>query len=154
MVKSHIGFEIRTLSNLIHRRINQMVSEVDDSLTAHHNWVLAYLIEHQEEHPVQKDIEQHFSIRRSTASHMLQLMEHNGYIERRSDSQDARRKSIVITQKGMDARLCMIARTQQFEEMLQKGFSPEELASFSQMLQRMAENISSDLENKERMMNQ
>ena len=33
MTERHIGFEIRTLSNLIHRKINQMVTEEEEALT-------------------------------------------------------------------------------------------------------------------------
>ena len=35
MTERHIGFEIRTLSNLIHRKINQMVTEEEEALTPH-----------------------------------------------------------------------------------------------------------------------
>ncbi len=34
MSTDHIGFQIRTLSNLISRKINQMVSEEEENLTA------------------------------------------------------------------------------------------------------------------------
>ena len=34
MEKDHVGFYIRNLSNLIHRRINRMVAEEEESLTA------------------------------------------------------------------------------------------------------------------------
>ena len=44
MEKEHIGFEIRTLSNLLHRKINQMVAEEEESLTAHQLWVLSFLV--------------------------------------------------------------------------------------------------------------
>lgn len=71
----HLGFQIRTLSNLISRKINQMVSDEEETLTAHQSWVLDYLTKNHNQDIFQKDIEKKFSIRRSTASHMLQLME-------------------------------------------------------------------------------
>ena len=38
MKNKQVGFEIRTLSNLIHRRINQMVAEEEETLTASQAW--------------------------------------------------------------------------------------------------------------------
>ena len=102
MTERHIGFEIRTLSNLIHRKINQMVTEEEEALTPHQAWVLNYLIlQGGDQDTIQRDVEKQFSIRRSTASHMLQLMERGGYILRVSVPEDARRKKLVPTQKGI-----------------------------------------------------
>ena len=75
MPTDHIGFQIRILSNLINRKINQMVAEEEEMLTPHQGWVLNYMTQHREQDIMQRDIEKKFSIRRSTASHMLQLME-------------------------------------------------------------------------------
>ena len=70
MKSKHVGFEVRTLSNLIHRKINQMVAEEEETLTASQAWVLGFLVRQGEREVVQRDIEKEFSIRRSTASHM------------------------------------------------------------------------------------
>ena len=94
MGNERIGFEIRTLSILIQRKINQMVAEEEETLTANQLWVLEFLVGRGEEETVQRDIEEKFSIRRSTASHMLTLMENNGYIKRLPVPQDARMKRI------------------------------------------------------------
>ncbi|MCB7320433.1 MarR family winged helix-turn-helix transcriptional regulator [Lacrimispora sp. 210928-DFI.3.58] len=141
MDPKNIGLEIRTLSNLIHRKINQMVSEEEDNLTAHQNWVLHYLYTHQDSDVMQRDIEAQFSIRRSTASHMLQLMEQNGYIKRLSVPEDARMKRLVITEKGLEARARMRERLDRFERLLQAGLSEEELSLFSQIIERLKQNI-------------
>ena len=85
MKSKHVGFEVRTLSNLIHRKINQMVAEEEETLTASQAWVQGFLERQGEREVVQRDIEKEFSIRRSTASHMLTLMENNGYIQRISE---------------------------------------------------------------------
>lgn len=141
MEKEHIGFKIRTLSNLIHRKINEMVAEEEENLTAHQAWVLNYLIDREGQEVVQRDIEKKFSIRRSTASHMLSLMENNGYIRRVSVPQDARLKQIVLTEKGRMAQERMKDRLRRFETMLQEGMSREDLERFLQMLIRFQQNI-------------
>ena len=48
----------------------------------------------------QKDIEEEFRIRKSTATGILQLMEKNGFISRESSKKDARLKRIVPTPKA------------------------------------------------------
>jgi len=141
MPEKHIGFEVRTLSNLINRKINQMISEEEDSLTAHQAWILNYLVRNSDRNIMQRDIEKHFSVRRSTTSHMLQLMENNGYITRISASDDARMKRIIITSKGIEAQARMIDRLNRFENLLLENLSEEDLCILFRLLEQMADNI-------------
>ncbi len=137
----HVGFDIRVLSNLIYRKINQMSVQEGDSLTAHQDWVLHYLIRSEGRDVVQRDIEREFSIRRSTASRTLQLMEKNGYILREPVSYDARMKKLVITEKGKEARSRMQDRLDRFEAQLQNGISEEDLERLLRIVGQMEENI-------------
>ena len=141
METQHIGLEIRTLSNLIHRKINQMVAEEEETLTIHQIWVLDFLITSKGNRVAQRDIEKKFSVRRSTASHMLKLMENNGYIRRDSVSEDARIKQIVLTEKGREAQERMKDRLLRFEAILQAGITEEELQNFFHMIERFQQNI-------------
>lgn len=141
MRNEHIGFQIRTLSNIINRKVNQMISEEEDNLTAHQSWVLNYMTQHMEQDIMQRDIEKQFSIRRSTASHMLQLMEKSGYIQRVSVPDDARMKKLIITEKGLEAQKRMKDRIHRFEEMLQADLSPEELEHLRSLLKKLEDNI-------------
>lgn len=141
MPTDHIGFQIRTLSNLISRKINQMVSEEEENLTANQSWVLDYLTLHQEQDIMQRDIEKKFSIRRSTASHMLQLMEKNGYIRRISAPDDARMKKLIITEKGIEAQRRMKDRLCRFEDLFQSNITPEDLQYLKKLFKQLEENI-------------
>ncbi len=136
-----MGFEIRTISNLVHRKLNEMVMEEEETLTIRQNWVLNFLLESKTEDLVQRDIEKRFSIRRSTASHMLQLMEKNGYIRRMEVPHDARMKKIVITEKGRAACERMRNRLERFETMFQAGLSQEELEEFLRILDHLEKNL-------------
>ncbi|WP_294145143.1 MarR family winged helix-turn-helix transcriptional regulator [uncultured Clostridium sp.] len=140
-VNTHVGFEIRVLSNLIYRRINQMSAQEGETLTANQDWVLHFLIQSQGRDIMQRDIEKEFSIRRSTASRTLQLMERNGYIRREPVSYDARLKKLVVTEKGTEARDRMIDRLNRFEAELQSGISPEELNQLTSTIRKLEENI-------------
>ena len=141
MEKDHVGFYIRNLSNLIHRRINRMVAEEEESLTARQVWMLDYLIHQGDREIMQKDIEKEFSIRRSTASHMLTLMENNGYVRRVPVPQDARLKRIILTEKGSQAQKRMVDRLRRFEHMLRGGITDEETKFFLDIVRRIGENI-------------
>ena len=141
MPTDHIGFQIRTLSNLISRKINQMVSEEEENLTANQSWVLDYLTLHQEQDIMQRDIEKKFSIRRSTASHMLQLMEKNGYIRRISAPDDARMKKLIITEKGIEAQRRMKDRLCRFEDLFQSNITPEDLQYLKKLFKQLEDNI-------------
>ena len=141
MPTDHIGFQIRTLSNLISRKINQMVSEEEENLTANQSWVLDYLTLHQEQDIMQRDIEKKFPVRRSTASHMLQLMEKNGYIRRISAPDDARMKKLIITEKGIEAQRRMKDRLCRFEDLFQSNITPEDLQYLKKLFKQLEENI-------------
>ena len=142
MGNERIGFEIRTLSILIQRKINQMVAEEEETLTANQLWVLEFLVGRGEEETVQRDIEEKFSIRRSTASHMLTLMENNGYIKRLPVPQDARMKRIVATAKGTKAHERMRDRLRRFEVMLNDGMTDAQFGEFLRMIRKFEQNIS------------
>lgn len=140
-VNTHVGFEIRVLSNLIYHRINQMSAQEGETLTANQDWVLHFLIQSQGRDIMQRDIEKEFSIRRSTASRTLQLMERNGYIRREPVSYDARMKKLVVTEKGAEARERMIDRLNRFEAELQSGISRDELSQLTRTIRKLEENI-------------
>ncbi len=137
-----IGKDIKILSNRIRRAsaVN-CKTEIDEDVTSANCWLIMYLYDHREEDIFQKDIEYEFSIRRSTSSAIISLMEKKGYIDRVSVDHDARLKKIVLTEKAL--RLCGIihANTVEFEKTLRKGISDEELDIFYSILEKINENI-------------
>lgn len=141
MQTQNVGPVIRTFSNLINRKVNEMIVEEEDSLTPQQGWVLCYLVKNLGREVFQKDLEEQFTIRRSTANHMMQLMERNGYIERISVPEDARMRRIMLTPKGTDAHVRIKDRLNRFEALLQKDFSEEEILLFLGMIERMEKNI-------------
>lgn len=96
---------------------------------------------HKDQEIMQRDIEKNFSIRRSTASHMLQLMEKNGYIQRVFVPDDARMKKLIITKKGMQAQKRMKDRLCRFEEIFQSNISQKDLEYLKQLLKQLEKNL-------------
>ena len=97
-----IPAQIRRVDNLIFRKINQFARENGvEQATPMHGWIIGYLYRHRDAAVFQRDNEREFSITRSTVTNILQLMEREGYIERRSVPQDARLKQLVLTEEGI-----------------------------------------------------
>ena len=88
--REDIGFQIRTLSHLVKRTVDQAAfGGVDDHPTGVQGWIIGYLYKNRDKEVFQRDIQEQFSIRRSTVTGILQLMEKNGLITRSSVEQDA-----------------------------------------------------------------
>lgn len=74
--KTNIGFQVRTLDNMLMRNFACSVKESGlDELTVMHGWSIGYLYQNRERDIYQKDIESQFSIGRSTVTNILKLME-------------------------------------------------------------------------------
>ena len=91
---------MKKVINLFFRELDAMNTEkLQEPISGHNMIVIEYLIKHEE--PVyQRDLENHFFVRRSTVSKVLRLMEEKGMIERLSVHDDARLKQIVLTDYG------------------------------------------------------
>ena len=89
----------------------------------------------------QRDIEEEFHLRCSTATGTLQLMERNGLIRREPVDYDARLKRIVVTEAGIRFKQELVRVMQSMEDTLVEGVSPEELDTFFRVILRMIENL-------------
>lgn len=138
----HVGFELRTLSNLIKRHIDNLPSiKSVESVTGIHSWLIGYLYNHQDKDIYQKDIEDQFSIRRSTATAILQRMEKNGLIVRLPVEHDARLKKVQLTSKAIEIQRKIELEIAEFEKQLIEGISEEEIAYFYEITSKMKKNL-------------
>lgn len=89
------------LANMIKRYIDKSsgVKYVEECAGSNH-WVLAYLFQNAGKDVFQKDLEEAFSLRRSTVSKSIKAMEQRGLIYRESVDYDARLKKLVLTPKA------------------------------------------------------
>lgn len=142
--KKRIGFSIRTLNNLIKRDVENSKVYRDEKPSGLHGWAIGYFYEHRNEDVFQRDFEEHFSIRRSTASNMLRLMEENGLIVRERVENDARLKRIVLTERAVTLHEKIMQDIEKREERLKKGLSEEELNTFFAVLDKIQANLEAD----------
>ena len=136
------GRLIHILSNQMKRR-NASEAVGDDGLTTMQKHVLKHiLLETMHREVYQKDIEEEFQIRKSTATGILQLMEKNGFISRESSKKDARLKRIVPTPKAEALR--------DTEKRLIQGIDQEDVKICRKVLVQMIQNLAENKkENKE-----
>lgn len=140
--KNHIGIEVKRLDNEIHSRMAVYRSEKGQGeLTMMQSWILGFIYRNPEKEIFQKDIEAKFSIARSTATGILQLMEKNGYIRRVSLPRDARMKKLELTPKGVQMQEITIENIQRMENKLREGISKEDIDVFFRVIRKMRSNV-------------
>jgi DNA-binding MarR family transcriptional regulator len=140
--REDIGFQIRTLSHLVKRMVDQTAFSGEElHPTGVQGWIIGYLYNHRHQEVFQRDIQEQFSIRRSTVTGILQLMEKNGLITRSSVEQDARLKKLELTQKGIELHERVERSIRQVEEKIANYLTPEEKAEFIRLCEKIRENL-------------
>lgn len=142
MENRKLGFEIHKTARLTKRYMDSdALKSYVDKITGTHGWAIGYLYHNRDKDIFQKDFEQKFNIRRSTASSILSLMEKNGLIFRESVTYDARLKKITLTQKAVEIQTTVDAAFDRFENMIKQDISNEELEVFFKVLDKINQNI-------------
>ncbi|WP_300383785.1 MarR family winged helix-turn-helix transcriptional regulator [Clostridium sp.] len=137
-----VGHELKVLSNLIKRHMyNDSGRECCSKFSEIQGLLIGYLNENINKDIFQKDIEEEFTIRRSTATGILQSMEKNGYITRENVSYDARLKKIVLTENGQSIYKHIVSKINEFESKITKDVSEEELEMFVEILNKFKKNL-------------
>lgn len=139
----HVGYEIKALSNLLRRKVLESTTGAPegDEFTEMQAKILGFLCHNRDQEICQKDIEEAFYIRRSTASRLLKRLEADGYIERRAVSRDARLKQVTTTAKADDLLQEIVRRIDWVEEKLTRGVSQQELEQFLATVEKLKRNL-------------
>ncbi|MBQ3489355.1 MAG: MarR family transcriptional regulator [Clostridia bacterium] len=141
-----IGAQIKSLSHLIMREIgNCICGKYPDEATGNNMFIIGYLAHHKNRDIFQKDLEEFFSVRRSTMSNIILRMEQKGFLLREPVLYDRRLKKLVLTEKGEKLHTMMESVVFQTEEKLTLGFSAEEKATLSQLLEKLRQNLESGI---------
>lgn len=141
--EERIGLEIRRLDHMLARTLQARVKSAGlDEVTLMHGWIIRYLYENRDEDIFQKDIEQHFSIGRSTVTNIIQLMEKKGFVLRESVEHDARLKKVVLTKKGVLSHEMIENLIENLDMSLVEGITDEELSVFYSVVKQLTENLS------------
>ncbi|MBO5231039.1 MAG: MarR family transcriptional regulator [Clostridia bacterium] len=138
----HIGFELRRAANLIRREIdNAMSGRKIEKLTGMQGRVIGFLCHNLGKEIFQRDIETEFSIRRSTATAMLQTMEKHGLIERQPVEYDARLKRIAPTPVALERHKIFEYEINRVEASVLNGITKDEADTLLKILEKIRNNL-------------
>ena len=134
------GAQINLLSRMLKRRLNVTLQGL--GITAIQSRVMFYIMDHCLEGPVfQRDVEQVFSLSRSTATGILQQLEEKDLLRRESVPSDARLKNLVPTPRAAELDAEVRACLRQSEAVLTRGLSDGQVQLFKETLATMAANL-------------
>ena len=134
------GAQINLLSRMLKRRLNVTLQGL--GITAIQSRVMFYIMDHCPAGPVfQRDVEQAFSLSRSTATCILQQLEEKDLLRRESVPSDARLKNLVPTPRAAELDAEVRACLRQSEAVLTRGLSDGQVQLFKETLATMAANL-------------
>ena len=137
-----IGFAVRKLSNAIRRDVEKSQTALGiEPIKGINGWAINYFFENREKDIFQRDFEEKFSIRRSTASRMLKAMEQKGLIERVSVEDDARLKKIVLTKKAIEHHKLIMNDIKNREKRLRQGLTEKQVNEYIELTKLITANM-------------
>ena len=101
--------------------------------------LLVYLSAHGPCH--QRQLADYFDVDPANVSRMIESLEKGGFVIRKPDGQTRRRDLVEVTEQGRQAGACWLERCRQVEEIMLRGFSPEEKDRFADYLVRAYQNV-------------
>lgn len=139
----HIGIVIRCLNHRIGRAVSAAAAkEFGDSATGVHGWVIAYLYDNRDRDVFQKDLESRFSVRRSTMTSILKLMEKKGLIVKEPVDHDARLKKLILTPEAMKIQERMKLQIEEIETRMRSCLTDEEYETFFGTVEKLSASLS------------
>ena len=141
--KEQLGHKFRIVDKNIQRYFQGSLCNNGKELTRMQCATIRYLKENADKNRevFQKDLERDFSITGATATNILKLMEKDGIIHRVPLERDGRLKKLVLTEKGYRLDEKAHNNIMNLEIGMRKGLSEEEVAIFSDIMERITQNI-------------
>lgn len=150
MAEKTIGRHIVEVNNLMHREIiksdakEHITSGRNESISHAASCIIAYLYNNKDADIFQKDIEHEFSVRRSTVSKVLTLMEEKGHIKRIEVKTDKRLKKIVLTHKAEAIAEKLTQLRSNVDKKMVEGLSQTELEILVNILEKIKNNLAQE----------
>ena len=139
-MERNCGMWINILSHEIKKYINAQLSAI--GITGVQGFVLNYIILHNAAGPVfQKDVEDAFSLNRSTVTGILQLLEKGGFLRREPVPYDARLKRLIPTEKAACLDAKMTENLRHVEQRLTQGLTSAQIVQFKETAACMSANL-------------
>ena len=137
-MSKNLGVLINKIANQLKRKMDKEMNE-NYNLTKTQSLVLSYINSNKEIY--QKDIEKRFSIRRSTATEILNLMEKRNLIKRTPSKIDKRLNNIEITEEGIKLEKVGKEKIKELEKHMTKSLTKEEKKELIRLLEKVEQNL-------------
>lgn len=137
-MSKNLGILINKIANQLKRKMDKEMNE-NYNLTKTQSLVLSYINSNKEIY--QKDIEKRFSIRRSTATEILNLMEKRNLIKRTPSKIDKRLNNIEITEEGIKLEKVGKEKIKELEKHMTKSLTKEEKKELIRLLEKVEQNL-------------
>lgn len=135
------GREVQNVANRFRRLGDENLQK--EGITISQLRVIAYVSQRGDQPVFQKELEEHFGIRRSSVTCLLQNMEKSGLLVRRGSESDARVKIVSLTEKGRMLDEKLKSYIHGLESELTRDFTEEEKVLLQSFLLRMLDNLDS-----------
>ncbi len=143
MEKKEVTLAVRMLFNHIRRRMDNHIYR-NSRVPPAQGRIIGYLSHHTDTDVFQRDLEQVYQIRRSTASAILKSMVRSGLITREPVPRDARLKKLVLTPQGEAFHDSFRQEIERAEAVITRGVSRAELDAFFQTVAKFEENLQNE----------
>lgn len=146
-----IGYYLKSSDHAMKSLIQAKIKDLEiDEVTSIHGYILQYIVNSEKmgKDIYQKDLEAHMEVGKSSITAVLNVMEKNGYIERKFVKHDARLKKIIATEKGKEVSTVLTEVIKESEKLVLAEFSEEEKTMLYSLLERVrnrAESLEADI---------
>lgn len=128
-------------AHLSRERMDARLSRYDVTPVQTHT--LLYLNHHEGQAP-QCEVIRHLKVKPSTANGILDRMEEKGLVARSVSGNDARRKLITLTEKGVTLQEQLRQAFDETEQLMTRGLSQEEAEQLFMLLGKVISNLEED----------
>jgi DNA-binding MarR family transcriptional regulator len=146
MKTQQLGYTLISTVNMMRRLACEKADAARPALTAMQRFFLGEIRMHELDGKeiYQKDLEAKFSIRRSTASGILSLMEQNGLLTRTPSPRDARLKTLHLTDDARKICEKHEAEVDSIERQITAGLTDAELEQLFSTMEKIRHNITAN----------
>ncbi len=130
---------INVLANRQRRRFENMEPDLPFSSTQ--GKVLHFILDHGDTDVFQKDVEDEFGLRASSATELLKSMEAAGLLSREACVSDGRRKRIVVSAEAKRYKQMLDRELDRVESQITDGLDRKEIETWKMITARMVDNL-------------
>ena len=127
-----LGNVVRTVRARLDRALQRSGLRLGQYQVLRHLW--------DEDGLTPREIADRLDVEMPTVTRTVQRMVRDGLVERQAHPDDARSVRIYLTKRGLDLRPQLAEIIAEQTEHAMRGFTPDERATFVQMLERISEN--------------